>query len=107
MPPPGSCAQPGDVGNSLGIGTFCTPGGGECYDFPGAGLCLADVGQDEWFCTRIGCKDDPSVCGENVTCYVDAAGSACVPNACLDGSGGAGGMAGAGGTAGAAGAGGG
>jgi hypothetical protein len=76
------CVMPGDKGNANGVGAYCTPGGGECANFPLAGLCLADVGQDEWFCTRIGCMMD-SDCGMDATCYKDTGGSACVPNKCL------------------------
>jgi len=107
--PPESCKHPGDVGNDKGIGTYCSPAGNQCFDFPYAGICLADFGQDQWFCTKINCQDD-SVCGQNAICLMDPAGSACVPNECLDGGAGGmagtGGMAGAGGSAGAGGAGG-
>src|SRR5262245_8867789 len=70
MTPANSCSQPGDHGNSHGVGEYCTPGGGQCAQFPQAGLCLADVGQDQWFCTRISCKMDAD-CGENATCVMD------------------------------------
>jgi hypothetical protein len=79
--PAESCAQPGDKGNDNGVGTFCTPGGGECTNFPKAGLCLADVGQDQWLCTRIGCKMDAD-CGTAAHCHVDPAGAACIPDKC-------------------------
>jgi hypothetical protein len=108
--PAASCKRPGDEGNDKGVGEYCTPGGGECSGFAEAGLCLADVGQDQWFCTRIGC-DETTDCGEGAGCHVEeGAGSACVPCACDDtpvacgggggaggGSGGAGGAGGAGG----------
>jgi hypothetical protein len=107
-PPPESCVQPGDVGNVNGVGTPCTPGGGECKPFPLAPVCLADFGQDEWFCTRIGC-DATTDCGMGAGCLLESAGSACVPCVCDDagvgcgggtgGSGGGGGN-GAGGTGG-------
>jgi hypothetical protein len=79
--PAASCTQAGDKGNENGIGTFCTPGGGECGMFPKAGLCLADVGQDQWFCTRIGCKTDDD-CGSAAHCHLDNAGAGCVPDKC-------------------------
>lgn len=75
------CIQPDDVGNDLGIGHYCTPGGGECKAFPLAALCLADVGQDEHFCTRIGC-DATTNCGMGAGCLIDPQGSACVPCKC-------------------------
>jgi hypothetical protein len=100
--PAGSCIKPGGEGNELGIGTYCTPGGGECDAHPEAGLCLADVGEDQWFCTQIGC-DATTDCGDGAGCLVaDGQGSACVPCECSDtgiGCTGAGG-AGSGGTGG-------
>jgi hypothetical protein len=78
------CVLTTDKGNENGVGAYCTPGGGECSKFPMAGLCLADVGQDEWFCTRIGCQMT-SECGTDATCVMETGGSACVPNKCLDG----------------------
>ncbi|MEP7125199.1 MAG: hypothetical protein ABJE95_29990 [Byssovorax sp.] len=79
--PATSCKHPGDKGNENGVGTFCTPGGGECASFPKAGLCLADVGQDQWWCSRIGCKTDMD-CGSAAHCHVDPGGTGCVPDAC-------------------------
>ena len=99
--PKGSCAQPGDKGNNIGVGTYCSPAGKQCEDFPLAGLCLADVGQDQWFCSKIGCTKS-SECGHDATCVIHSDGSACVPNHCLDGSstgsGGSGGTSGSGGS---------
>lgn len=84
--PPESCVKPGDKGNEKGVGEYCSPGGQQCFQFAEAGLCLADVGQDQWFCTRLGCTTDAD-CGTDATCYMDAQ-NACVPNRCLDGTGG-------------------
>ena len=102
--PTESCVQPGDVGNENGVGQHCTPAGGECNDFPEAGLCLADVAQDQWFCTRVGC-DETTDCGMEAGCQLEASGSACVPCRCSPdafgcGSGGAGGGGGNGGSGG-------
>jgi hypothetical protein len=83
--PKQSCAQPGDKGNDIGVGTYCTPAGKQCEDFPLAGLCLADVGQKQWFCSKIGCTKS-SECGSDATCVIHDDGSACVPNHCLDSS---------------------
>lgn len=82
-PPANSCVQPGDVGNDHGVGQYCTPVGGECAAFPEAPLCLASVGQDQWFCTRIGC-DETTDCGSAAGCLITASGSACVPCRCDD-----------------------
>ncbi len=101
QPPPESCTQPGDAGNEIGVGEFCTPLGHQCDDNTIAQLCLADVGQTEWMCTRIMC-DETTDCGEGAGCLLEDGGSACVPCACdsrgigCDGAGG-GGVGGAGG----------
>lgn len=79
--PTASCVRPGGVGNANGVGTYCTPGGGQCGAFAMAPLCLADVGQDQWFCTRIGC-DATTDCGAGAGCLLETGGSACVPCAC-------------------------
>ncbi|GAC1351392.1 MAG: hypothetical protein NVS3B20_17050 [Polyangiales bacterium] len=87
--PDESCVRPGDKGNDKGIGTYCTPLGKECNAFDGAPVCLADVGQKQWMCTRIGCTGDQD-CGKDTKCYFDPKGSACVPNRCSTKSGDAG-----------------
>src|SRR4051812_15436763 len=74
MTPPNSCTKPGDKGNDIGVGEYCTPNGGECGKFPKAGLCLADVQQDQWFCTKVGCKTDMD-CGMAAHCHMDPAGA--------------------------------
>jgi hypothetical protein len=81
-PPADSCIQPGDMGNELGVGEYCSPLGKQCMDNAAAQLCLADVGQDQWMCTRIGC-DATTDCGEGAGCLiVQGEGSACVPCMC-------------------------
>jgi hypothetical protein len=103
-PPADSCVQPGDMGNEIGVGEYCTPLGGQCADNSVAQFCLADVGQDQWMCTRIGC-DENTDCGANTGCLITDDGSACVPCRCDDsgigcatssagGNGGGGGMGG-------------
>lgn len=102
-PPAASCTQPGDLGNELGVGEYCTPQGGQCADNDTAQLCLADASQDEWMCTRIGCTAETD-CGTGAGCLITDDGSACVPCACDaagigcgEGGGGTGGAGGAGG----------
>ena len=107
--PEESCTHPGDEGNDKGVGEYCTPAGKECSGFAEAPLCLATVGQDQWFCTRIGCSETTD-CGEGAGCLVTGDGSACVPCRCDDTgigcAGSAGGAGGAGGSASTGGAGG-
>jgi hypothetical protein len=81
--PGDSCVRPGDMGNDKGVGTYCSPLGHECDGFAGAPSCLADLGQTQWMCTRIGCTMD-SQCGSGATCLIEKDGSACVPNRCLE-----------------------
>ncbi len=94
--PAASCVKPGDVGNDKGVGTYCSPGGKQCANQTFATFCLADVQQDQWFCTKISCKADAD-CGTDAVCHMDPQGSACVPAKCEGGTGGAGGGGGAGG----------
>lgn len=79
--PAASCAQPGDKGNDKGVGEYCTPGGGECANFPDANVCLADLFQDQWFCTHLSCTTDAE-CGTAAHCDMESGGSACVPDKC-------------------------
>ena len=108
MAPAASCAQAGDKGNDHGVGTFCTPSGGECGNFPKASFCLADAGQDQWMCSQIGCSVDAD-CGTAAHCHKETAGSACIPDKCepatttATGSGSSSGAGGTGGTGGAGG----
>ncbi len=88
--PAASCIKPGDKGNDKGVGTYCTPGGGECAAQTVATVCLADFGQDQWFCTKLSCTMDGD-CGTAAVCHKDPAGAACVPRKCEEGTGGAGG----------------
>ena len=61
------CAAPGAVGNSQGVGEYCTPGGGECDDNEGATYCTVDYEEGApAFCTTPCFGDDD--CGEGATC---------------------------------------
>jgi hypothetical protein len=80
---PNACAAPGAAGNEMGVGKYCTSGGGECNGLA-ALFCTADFGQTPTFCTKpCGSAAD---CGSNSTCTSgnpDGGGSmGCVPN-CL------------------------
>jgi hypothetical protein len=80
------CEGACELGNSWGVGQFCTMGGGECADTPGrmAPFCTVDVQPDgPAFCTRP-CTDETQ-CGEDASCLgEDESGpKGCVPNFCL------------------------
>jgi hypothetical protein len=79
--PDEGCVGPGAQGNALGVGRYCTVGGGECDDTPEPTLCLAEFDPDAPYCSVILCQDD-SVCGDGATCVFEGAGSACVPLVC-------------------------
>lgn len=75
-----ACVQPGELGNDVGVGRFCTDLGGEC-DGTEADFCLASAVEDMPFCTKIFCSDDEE-CGEGATCEGGPGGSACIPLTC-------------------------
>ena len=74
--------MPTDTGNSLGVGRYCEDAA-DCRGNGRATFCLAPFDSASNFCSFIGCESDAD-CGENATCVVQTAGSACVPNMCLD-----------------------
>jgi hypothetical protein len=81
-----ACGKPGDQGNSLGVGKFCT-GIADCTDNPKAVLCttLGDTSRMNFFCT-MPCENsdaggaDP--CGENARCACSSGGCGCFPTRC-------------------------
>ena len=85
------CGHPGDVGNSLGVGKFCTNQGPDCSGNGMANLCSALVnGQtpsptDSYFCSfTCASSDPPGTCGENAACLCNSGGScACIPTSCI------------------------
>ena len=85
------CGHPGDTGNSLGVGQFCTNQGPDCSGNSKATLCSALVnGQtpsptDSYFCSfQCQMTDPPGTCGENAACLCNSAGAcACVPSRCI------------------------
>ncbi len=86
------CGHPGDVGNSLGVGKFCTNQGPDCTGNGMATLCSALVnGQtpsasDSYFCSFECTAASPAgYCGENAACLCDPASGACacIPTSCI------------------------
>jgi hypothetical protein len=79
------CSEVCELGNSWGVGRYCTPGGGQCADTPDrrAPYCTADFDPGgPWFCTRP-CAD-ATQCGEAAVCTNGGAGGprGCVPDVC-------------------------
>jgi hypothetical protein len=83
------CGHPGDTGNSLGIGSYCTTQA-QCNSNT---LCAAVYGapsEHSYFCTKE-CNApsdagvDTKTCAENTTCTQDSVTHlyGCVPNSCL------------------------
>ncbi|HEX8952665.1 MAG TPA: hypothetical protein VF945_12505 [Polyangia bacterium] len=91
------CGHPGDVGNSLGVGKFCTNQGPDCSGNSMAKSCSALLnGQtpsptDSYFCSFLcATTDPPGVCGENAACLCSSPTScACIPTSCIPPDGGA------------------
>ena len=74
------CGAPGDMGNEVGVGLYCTAEGNECADNGAANFCIAAFSSHN-YCTKILCKSDDE-CGAGATCVQESAGSACVPDYC-------------------------
>ena len=66
-----ACGHPGDVGNSLGVGKFCTTLS-DCTSNTKATLCTTLGSSDEFFCTML-CSSTGAAdqCGENARCACD------------------------------------
>ena len=76
------CGKPGDVGNSLGVGKFCS----KLTDCEGNGkavLCTI-LGDDRNFYCTFACKpsDAGDECGENAHCACSTGGCGCFPDRC-------------------------
>ena len=90
-----ACGEPGDMGNSLGVGKFCNHLS-DCSATPEAHLCSIIGDLPTHFCTKtcvgpadggddggatVDAGDDG--CGDGATCQCDSAGCGCTPNMCL------------------------
>ena len=85
------CGKPGDVGNSLGVGKYCSSAAGaECRTNPSATVCsqlLQDPTRPTFCCTQ-GCVPDAgtNTCGDGAKCTQDKGTQqwGCVPAGCVD-----------------------
>ncbi len=77
------CGRPGDTGNSLGVGRFCSEQS-DCRNNGKALLCTAVADQERFFCTMV-CAGDggADACGESAACACQPGACACVPKLCL------------------------
>jgi hypothetical protein len=84
-----ACGHPGDVGNSLGVGRFCTNQGPDCTGNGMATSCSAlfngqtASAMDTYFCSFQCAAAGSTECGENATCLCNASSiCACIPTTC-------------------------
>jgi hypothetical protein len=77
----GFCGKPGDPGNELGVGRYCTKQE-ECTGLQ-AGICsiLGDPGAH--FCTKACVASQADACGAAASCQCQGGLCGCVPTACL------------------------
>jgi hypothetical protein len=78
------CGNPGDTGNELGIGKFCTSLG-DCSNSPNAPLCSILGDRDTHFCTKTCSSTGPAnQCGTATQCTCNSGNQCgCTPTACL------------------------
>lgn len=85
------CGHAGDVGNSLGVGKFCTNQGPDCTGNSKAKSCSAlfngqtPMPTDAYFCSfQCQMTDPPGTCGDNAVCLCNAMNiCACIPTSCV------------------------
>jgi hypothetical protein len=76
------CGKPGELGNSLGVGKYCTRGGHECASNSFALFCTVTYEPSApAFCTNA-CTRDPD-CGDGAYCSGSGMGlTGCLPAVC-------------------------
>ncbi len=82
---PGVCnPTPGQTGNSIHVGAYCTPGGGQCAQYGPASACSIDLSSDgNDACITIGCHANGD-CAEDACCTGNGGPvNACVSLGCL------------------------
>lgn len=76
-----NCGQPGEGGNSLGVGQFCQKSS-DCRMNAKATLCTTIADPDNYFCTFPCSKNGPpDQCGENARCACQGS-CGCFPTRC-------------------------
>ncbi len=75
-----TCGVPGDQGNAMGVGKYCTQGGGQCLG-TSSPICSADIQLNGHGICSKSCNTDAD-CGTGATCYQDALGKGCKPDVC-------------------------
>jgi hypothetical protein len=79
-----ACGKPGDMGNELGIGTFCASLS-DCSMTQSAPLCSSLGDRTTHFCTRTCQSTGPATqCGTGAECTCNANNQCgCTPSSCL------------------------
>jgi hypothetical protein len=78
-----TCGHPGDLGNELGIGKFCTSFG-DCAETAMAPLCSIIGDSSTHFCTKTCPMGSTNQCGTATMCVCNSGGQCgCTPTACL------------------------
>jgi hypothetical protein len=73
------CGQPGDAGNELGVGKYCS-GFGDCTGM--ANLCSTLGDPQLHFCTMV-CQAGGN-CGTGATCQCQGGQCGCFPDSCMN-----------------------
>jgi hypothetical protein len=82
-----ACGHPGDVGNSLGVGRFCTTVA-ECAQTAQAKICSTisngtpPSASDTYFCTMACDPSGPNTCGEGAHCIGSGTSGGCLLVSC-------------------------
>lgn len=82
------CGVPGDRGNELGVGKFCTRDE-HCAGNAAATLCSSienDITDHKSFYCTIPCDPNQleNICGEGASCICEEVGCACTPTSCVE-----------------------
>jgi len=76
------CGYPGDTGNELGVGQFCTLLS-DCSANAGAHLCATAGNMQAHFCTKTCVMGSDAACGTNAMCVCQGTACGCTPTSCL------------------------